>query len=401
MKRNVLFFSVSMIVMFSMLVGLTASTAQTLQSAMPSHAASAVPIWRQVNLNGFGDPYNVGVLALEIFKDQLYAASDNYQIGAKVWRMETNGSWTAVSEPGFGSAYGKKNAAIPDMTVFNGNLYASTAWSGIAGQMWRTPDGASWNLVVNNGFGSPNNFGVAPFGTFKGFIYAGTIFDSNGTNGLEIWRSATGNPGDWQKVVTGGKGNPNNYLATDFTEFGDYFYAAVENMQDGLEIWRTDDGSDSTWTTVSSGGFGDADNTQSGGMTIYKGYLYVGTRNDVTGAQLYRSANGTLWDQVIDDGFGDLDNFKIEMIYILNDSLFAGTDNNISGVEIWQSTDGLVWYQINQDGFGDHNNLTVLWNSSITEYLKHLYIGTENTVNGGEIWQLYAGFPMYLPVVKR
>jgi len=63
--------------------------------------------------------------------------------------------------------------------------------------------------------------------------------------------------------------------------------------------------------------------------------------------------------------------------------------------------DGLDWNKINQDGFGDRNNLTVLWNSSTIEYLQHLYIGTENRVNGAEIWQLYAGFPMYLPVVKR
>lgn len=399
MKRNILYFSISMMIIFTMLAGSSASTAQSVKSAVQSQDSPAVPLWSQVNLPGFGDPSNTGVLALEIFNDHLYAASDNYQIGAKVWRMETNGSWTAVSEPGFGSVYGIKNAAIPDMTVFNGNLYAGTGWAGNAGQVWRSPNGSTWNLVATNGFGNSNNLGVAAFGTYKGFIYAGTIFNSNGTNGLEIWRSATGNPGDWQNVVTGGNGNTNNYIVTSFSEFGDYFYAGIENVHDGAEIWRTNNGS--TWSIVSNGGFGDADNTQTGGMTIYNGYLYVGTSNDVTGAQLYRTTNGTTWDLVIDDGFGDLNNFKIEMVYAWNGSLFAGTDNNISGVEIWQSSDGLIWNQINSDGFHDKYNTNVLWNSSTIEYHQNLYIGTENENTGGEIWQRYFGFPLYLPVVKR
>jgi hypothetical protein len=398
MKGRLIFFSISMIVIFSMVLGLTSSTAQTSASTTQPRVAQAVPLWKQVNTDGFGNPNNE-FLALEVFNGHLYATSGNWNIGAQVWRLETNGSWVAVSEPGFGSSYGIKNPAIPDTTVFNGNIYAGTAWAGVPGQVWRSPNGTTWNLLVNNGFGNPNNVGVAPFGTFKGFIYAGTIFDSNGTNGLEIWRSATGDPGDWHNVVTGGNGHIHNYIATSFTEFGDYFYAAIENMHDGAEIWRTADGT--VWSPVSIGGFGDANNTQTGGMTIYEGYLYVGTRNDVTGAQLFRTADGLTWDPVIDDGFDDLDNFKIEMIYAWNGSLFAGTDNNISGVEIWRSTDGLVWYQVNNDGFGDHNNLSVLWNSSSIGYNQRLYIGALNSTTGGEIWRLYFGYPIFLPLVKR
>lgn len=398
MKRSSVFFAISMIVILFMLAGLTASTAQSPQSPVQPEVELDVPYWMQANFNGFGDAYNQGIYGLEVFNDHLYATSGNWIIGAQVWRLETNGSWVAVSEPGFGSSYANKNRAIPDMTVFSGNLYAGTAWGGFAGQIWRSSNGSTWNLVVNNGFGSPNNFGVAPFGTFKGFIYAGSIFDPDGTNGVEIWRSATGNPGDWQIVVTGGKGNTNNYLATSFTEFGDYFYVAIENMHNGVEIWRTDDGS--TWITVSSGGFGDANNTQTGGMTVYKGYLYVGTRNDITGAQLFRTSNGMTWDPVMDNGFGDLNNFKIEVMYAWNGSLFAGTDNNISGVEIWQSTDGLFWHQVNLDGFGDSNNVSMLWNSSSIGDKYNLYIGTLNNVAGGEIWRSVNNL-IFIPFMKR
>ncbi len=396
MKHRMIFFSISIIVVFSLVAGLTASTAQTPQPAAQPQVDSAVPIWRQVNINGFGDHDNAGVLALEIFNDRLYAASDNYQIGAKVWRRETNGSWTAVSEPGFGSAYSTANRAIPDMTAYEGNLYAGTGWAGLSGQVWRTPNGTTWSQMVADGFGNSNNNGVSTFGTFDGFLYAGT---NNPTDGLEIWRSATGNLGDWDPVVTGGNGSLHNYLATSFTEFGDYYYAAIENMIGGAEIWQTANGS--SWSAVSSGGFGDSDNTQTGGMTIYGGYLYVGTRNDVTGAQIFRSANGTAWEPVIENGFGDVNNFKIEMIYTWNGNLYAGTDNNDTGVEIWQSADGLVWNQINSDGFGDSNNIKILWNSSTIEYHHRLYVGTENSTTGGEIWQLFVGSPTYLPLVKR
>ena len=397
MKRSMIF-SISIIVIFSMAGGFTVSSAQSLQQPAMLEVDSSQPSWIQVNTNGFGDPYSQHISSLEVFNDHLYATAGNWVIGAQVWRLETNGSWDPVSVPGFGSSYATINRAIPDTTVFGGNLYAGTAWGGFPGQIWRSPNGTTWNLVVINGFVNSNNLGMAPFGTFNGYIYAGTFFESNGTNGLEIWRSATGDPGDWEKVVSGGKGNTYNYIATSFTEFGSYLYVAVENMHDGAEIWRTNNGTD--WTTVSSGGFGDAHNTQTGGMTIYEGFLYVGTRNTVTGAQLFRTANGETWVPVMVNGFGDLDNIKIEMIYAWNGSLFTGTDNSISGVEIWQSTDGLVWDQVNLDGFGDSNNLSVLWNSSTVGFNTNLYIGTANSVTGGEIWRTVYN-PVFLPLVKR
>jgi hypothetical protein len=395
MKRNRVFISFSLIVLFSMLVGITASTAQILQPAGQSKVNSIVRGWKQVNNDGFGNPANSAILSLEIFNGQLYATSANWISGAQVWELQTDGSWTPVSEPGFGSAYGNINSAIPDMTVFNGNLYAGTAWSGTSGQIWRTPDVITWSPVITDGFGITNSVGITTFGIFDGILYAG-VEDID--DGVEIWRSPTGDSGDWENVVTGGNGDLHNYTVTSFIAFGDYFYAAIENLSDGTEIWRTSDGS--IWSPASSGGFGDPDNVQTGGMTIFGDYLYVGTRNDIAGAQLFRTADGITWDPVIEDGFGDVNNFKIEMISTWNSSLIAGTDNHITGIEIWQSSDGLVWKQVNPDGFGDSNNYNLLWNSSSIEYNHHLLIGTENAITGGEIWQ-YIENQLYLPLVGR
>ncbi len=100
------------------------------------------------------------------------------------------------------------------------------------------------------------------------------------------------------------------------------------------------------------------------------------------------------------NGFGDVNNFKIEMVYVSNNHLFAGTDNNATGIEIWQSSDGQVWHQINMDGFGDINNIATLWNSSTIEFNHYLYIGTENSVTGGELWKSL-GTPFFIPLIVR
>jgi hypothetical protein len=391
MKKNVYSFIICSIILICVTGGSPGSLSKAIAKSPQDFTQPGFSHWRQVNTDGFGNPSNGSVLALEIFNNELYAASNNWVSGTQIWRLQPTGGWLAVSQPGFGGEYGNLNPAVADMIVFNGNLYAGTGWGGASSQVWRSATGTAWNQVVADGFGYANVV-ISPFGIFNGMLYASV---ENLDDGMEIWRTSTGNVGEWEEVVTAGNGNPNNDIATSLTQFGDYFYAAVENTTDGAQVWRTDDGE--TWLPVSTGGFGDINNIQTGGMAIYNGYLYVGTRNNVTGAQLFRSSDGTNWEPVIEDGFGDVSNFKIEMVYEWNGSLFAGTDNNLTGVEIWQSNNGQTWNQVNQDGFGDTNIRATLWNSSTLTYRQFMYIGTENQVSGGEIWK-NLGYIQYLPV---
>ena len=115
--------------------------------------APGVPGWRQVNINGFGERHNRGILALEVFNGQLYAGTRNWDDGASVWRTGDGATWTRVSEIGFGSAH-ITTAAILDMTVFKNQLYVSTGWGEGRGQMWRTADGTTWTQVEGDGFGA-------------------------------------------------------------------------------------------------------------------------------------------------------------------------------------------------------------------------------------------------------
>jgi hypothetical protein len=354
--------------------------------ASSAGAASSGVAWMQVNQNGFGNSSNSSAMSLEVFGGQLYAGTANWAEGGQVWRTTDGTTWTAVSVPGFGSAYTTTNTCLLDMIAFNGQLYVSTAgWGrdGVRGQIWRSPNGTDWTQVEGAGFGDTGNTAIGTFAVFNNQLYVTT----QSSNGLQIWRSSTGNSGDWSLVVDNGNGNANNNVSTSLIEFNGYLYAAVENGTDGAEIWRTDNGT--TWTAVSSGGFGSADNIWTGSFAIFDGNLYVGTGNNATGGQIWRSNNGTTWTAVIGNGFGDPSNFKIESLMALDGALYAGTDNNVTGIEMWRSSNGATWTQVNTDGFGDSTNTSTLWSAGTVIFNDHLYIGTTNDADGGEVWTCY------------
>ncbi len=355
--------------------------------------------WKQVAANGFGNPANEETAALETFDGQLYAGASNRVEGGQIWRSEDAATWRQVTPLGFGTAYTNTNAVIFDIIAFKGQLYVGVGnWEddGVPGQIWRSLNGVDWALIEGGGFGNPNNVGIVNFGVFSNTLYAASY---NPSDGLEIWRSSTGNSGDWTPVVSGGYGEAQNVICTDLIQFNDALYAAVENESDGAEIWHTNNGI--TWTRAITGGFGDADNTQTGGTVAFDGYLYVGTYNDATGAQLWRFRDGTAgWVRVIGNGFGDRNNVKIESLAVFSDTLYAITANGVSGMEVWHSSDGAAWSQANRDGFGDSDNAKTLWSIATAVFNNELYIGTANRTDGGELWA-NSDYRVFLPMVAN
>jgi hypothetical protein len=337
--------------------------------------------------DGFGNPGNYAIEALEVFKGKLYAEATNYEEGATIWRSDNGQSWTRVTEPGFNSAFGENNGIVFDMFVFKNQLYAGTGfWTNTttAGQIWRSSNGTDWKLVAADGLDDPNNLGFTTFTSFKGMIYAAAL---NGAAGAEIWRSNTGKAGGWQQVVTDGfGGGPAYFIITSLTTFNGQLYAMVEATPGtGAQVWSSTNGQD--WTQVSEDGFGDIDNYQTGASVVFRGHLYATTRNDVTGAQLWRTMNGTQWKQVVGDGFGDINNVKIESLVVYNGALYAAANNPVTGVELWRSTDGVNWAQVNADGFGDSGIFVSLWSNGTTPFHGNLLIGSTGPF-GGVIWQL-------------
>lgn len=360
--------------------------------------APGVPGWKQANINGFGDWYNGGVTALEVFSSTLYAGASNWDDGGSIWRSTDARTWTQVTQPGFGNTYTNTNPAIIDMVVFNGQLYAGTGWDSAAGQLWRSSTGTAWEQVVGDGFGDADNGAINAMAVYSGTLYVGT---GNANRGSQIWRSSSGDNLSWTNVVTSGLSCGDCRNVSGLIVFNGSLYAAVEAHTEplaGMQIWRTTNGSD--WSQVGATGFGSTANYETGGFAVFNGYLYVGTHNDATGGQLWRSSDGTAWSHVPVDGFGDLNNTKIESPFVNNGYLYAGTQNGVTGVEIWRSADGLTWSQINPDGFGDSNNIDTTWSSSTASFNGSLFIGTWNWGgSSGEVWQML--HQVYLPVVLR
>jgi len=355
--------------------------------ALPMSSAQAVSSWQPIVSDGFGNGNNILIEAQEVFNDNLYTEATNYVEGATIWQSTDAATWTQVTSPGFDSAYGANNPIVFDMFVFNDQLYAGTGnWTltPSAGQIWRSANGADWRLMAADGLGNPNNGGFTTFASFKGMPYAAAL---NRTDGLEIWRSDTGNNGSWARVAAQGFGGGSAYwIVTSLTTFKGQLYATVEaTLGTGAQVWRSSNGTD--WTLVSDNGFGDTNNYQTGSSVVYQSQLYVTTLNNVTGAQLWRSSNGLTWVQVVGNGFGDSNNYKIESLTTYVGALYAAANNPVTGVELWRSTDGVNWTQINTDGFGDSSTFVSLWSNGTVVFGGNYLIGS-NGPFGGVIWEL-------------
>src|SRR5574342_727102 len=89
--------------------GADAGSAPSTNSASLQGIAQAIPIpgWQQVNTNGFGDPKELEVPALEAFNGYLYAGTYNLIEplvifdGARIFRSPDGVTWTPVTQPGF------------------------------------------------------------------------------------------------------------------------------------------------------------------------------------------------------------------------------------------------------------------------------------------------------------
>jgi sugar lactone lactonase YvrE len=257
-------------------------------------------IWRTDGINwgltaseGFGNPDNASVIAMVVFSDTLYAATQNDISGLEVWRSPTGntGSWSKVHSAGADvTGFG----ALALMDVFQGHLYLGihrgdlSAGSAIA-ELWRTQDGTTWAPIFTDGLGNPNNHSLTAMAEFKGNFYIGF---RNIVDGGQVWRSANGM--DWVNVVSAGAGNPDNGRAYGLIVYANRLYLVFSNINTGAEVWQTGDGI--TWRKIASGGWGDffnrffnrnADYVDKG-AAVFDHRLYIGTINNATGGQVWR-----------------------------------------------------------------------------------------------------------------
>ncbi len=372
--------------------------------AAPAERGAAAPDaplvldWFQRNASGFGTKDNAAVSALEFFGGQLYAGTTN-DLGAQLWRTSDGDTWSLIPWPSTFSSYG--HGVLFDMIVFNGQLYAGNgAWPvlGTTGEIWRTADGTKWERMAGAWEKNSNNAGVTNFATFGGGLYITTY---NPNEGIEVYRSFSGNSDDWTRVASASFGLKTAYpIATGLTAFKDALYVALEGYAGGpgMRVLRTFDGV--TWVTANLPGFGNTDNYGAGGFAVHNGYLYVGTRNDVTGGQIWRTADGANWEQVGTSGFGSPLNYKIEGLVSAQGTLFAFSRNDATGTQVWSSVTGTSWQPSNTPGFGSvHNKAVALWSNGSGALANQLFLGTFNQEVGGQVWSTTP--PVVAPLDKK
>jgi hypothetical protein len=368
-------------------------------SAMPA-PAPGIPGWLQVNSSGFGDPQELEVSAVEAFKGYLYAGTHNPNPvdpnplfdGARIYRSSNGITWSPVTQPGFGNSHDIAPPAILDFVVFNDLLYAGTG-RGNASQIWRTSNGEIWAPMDVTGFSIPNNVDITALAGYGGMIYAGV---TNQDTGVQIRRSFTGDNNTWTQQTTPAVPASGPAVLTGFVEFDGALYTALES-EAPVQIWQSYGGD---WTVVVSDGFSSTLTTLAGGMAVFGNYLYVGAGNTADGGQLWRTNDGSSWEPAMPSGFGDPANQKVETVFVFQNRLYISMVNAQTGIKLWRSPDGTTWERANQDGFGDSHNSATNRSNATAEFLGHLYLGTVNTVDGGELWRMLQRYT-YLPAIRK
>jgi len=234
-----------------------------------------------------------------------------------------------------------------------------------------------WDQVNRDGFGTTNNVGANSMVEYNGCLYVGTE-NNDPLSGAQIWRY---DGTDWTQVATAYLNfveDSNNTIASSMCVYNGKLYVGTRNNSTGAEVWEYDG---TSWTQVNTDGFGDYHNSCASSMIQDGTYLYVGTENYSTGAEVWRY-DGSSWTRIGSGGVGDSNNIKIGCMEIDGGGqLWAGTANN-SGCQVWRYAAG-TWTEEISDGFGDSNNSSA---DSIILLYDYIYVGTENSSTGAEIW---------------
>ncbi len=287
--------------------------------------------WTQVNEDGFGDSGHTSVI---LFTDgrTLYAGTGG-ELGVSGFKLlkTINGTeWTQIGEDGFGSI---DNCSINSMAVFNEKLYISVLYINfetfdMGVRIYRIDSDSSWIKVNEEGFGDAENINSYAMNVFNNQLYVGT---QHASRGPEIWRTQTGT--EWFQVVDNGFGETNGRFFSSIFTFHEKIYASMVS-ETGVEIWRSDSGNEGTWTQVNEDGFGNVKNAWTGYTpVIVNDTIYFGTGNEVDDlAKIFTSQNGENWTEEDNSSFVDAGDEGIwSGTFFKNKIYFAISNEDIGG----------------------------------------------------------------------
>jgi hypothetical protein len=262
-----------------------------------------------------------------------------------------------------------------DATVFKGQLYVGLNDYGVTGKpglIMRTKDGVDWEPAFEADTATLEGNLIDKLGVYEGMIYATTVWENG-----QIWRSATGDPGSWEKV-TASLGTDIDSTRT-FVAFQDYLYLSgleVGGDTPGVRLWRSIDGI--TWDTVGEGVLDEPGNEWDGGLVAFHDKLYFSVTHFPDGGRMYRSIDGINWEVVVEGGFDDPVNASITDLIVFQGDIYATTNNCCTGdfiPHVWRSHTGnsMDWVNVSGDVFGDAQGFAWSEKGSLTTFKENLY----------------------------
>ncbi len=377
-------------------------------AAIAAGSSGASPsAWRHVITRGFGNPGNSYLLDHAQYQGFLYVCtnanpqtriwSGSAKSGGDIWRTRDGVKWQRVGKPGLGNPH---NIRIKELVVFKNRLYAITGNDEQGVEVW-VSTGDAFRPVVRGGFGDRAN--QDPFTR----VFAGKlIVATTNQHGPQIWVSSDGErfvrasaPG----LTTAGDTGPGGFQGEHHqgTVFQGRLYLGMTNPRAGGELWRTADGLD--WARVAKGGLGRAAGISLDPEIVFKGRLYVAASHRVStmqfgGIDLYRSRDGKTFERVVHDGFGARPDENVGgQLSAFGNRLYLALTNmdprvllpgkpterfEPKGFELWRSFDGKTWKQVARPGLGNHANL----GADTGELGDRLGLWAANYRQGNSLW---------------
>jgi len=155
--------------------------------------------------------------------------------------------------------------------------------------------------------------------------------------------------------------------SSSIVSFGNKLYVGTYNGGSGAQVWESADGTN--WHQINVGGFGAGSTaTTCTSLVGYNDKLYATVSMNGQAGRVYRYEGGTNWTDVSPPW--DYDNEPLSAISY-DGRLWVGTENTSTGTEIWRY-DGTTWQQVNQDGFGSYKLRATF---ALTIYDNKLYAG--------------------------
>jgi hypothetical protein len=345
--------------------------------------------------------------------------------------------WVQVSQDGFGLTAGSLNVDTGgdrylvepynseegfETVVFREQFYVGMeADNTLGARLWRTKAGvvspsshADWEEVAADPSGSP--FGLADraqndhidsLAVFADYLYASTANRSGSASGFRLYRSRTGNPGEWEEITARslpGFGDRGNENFKDMQVFSGQLCGGTWNEQSGAQVWCSPDGL--VWQQTNQGGFGDVDNIVIWSGRVFREALYVGVQNNAgtpqdasdDGGRIYRS--GSLqafgdWELVFE---GEPGSYRAMLLGEFGGHLHASLMSP-AGLLVYRSINGAAgtWEITNLPGFASQpgetrpeNYVSVV--DGAAGYADAFYLAVSNRSSGWELWRTSGAF---------